>query len=156
MSKARGFAAVALFDPKTDGNVGGAIRAAGVFSARLVVVGGKRLNVKGRVERTDPRSTHRQIPVQWIPNVLDALPHECEAVAVEMGEGATCLSEFVHPQQAFYVFGAEDSGLPQDIVKVCDHHVSIPAGSLNLAAAVNVVLYDRLSKQISKQARPAA
>lgn len=142
----RGFAAVALYAPKTDGNVGGAVRAAGVFGARLVVIGSSRLPVKGRVERTDPRSTHRHVPVQWIPNVLDALPHECEAVAVEMGDHAVSLPAFRHPERAYYIFGSEDTGLPTDIVALCDHQVSIPAGSLNLAAAVNVVLYDRVAK----------
>lgn len=142
----RGFAAIALYAPKTDGNVGGAIRAAGIFGAQLVVIGTKRLNIKGRVERTDPRSTHRHLPVQWIPEVLEGLPHECEAVAIEMGKDAISLPDFKHPERAYYIFGAEDSGLPPDVVAMCDHHVSIPAGSLNLAAAVNVVLYDRTAK----------
>lgn len=148
----RGFAAVALYAPKSDGNVGGAIRAAGVFGAQLVVIGTKRLPVKGRVERTDPRSTHRHLPVQWIPDILEALPHECSAIAVEMGDGATELPAFQHPERAYYIFGAEDTGLPADIVALCDAHVSIPAGSLNLAAAVNVVLYDRASKLAGRTA----
>lgn len=142
----RGFFAVALYGPKTDGNVGGAIRAAGAFEAQLVVIGTKRLGIKGRVERTDPRSTHRHMPVQWIPDVLEALPHECEAVAVEMGDGSISLPYFDHPERAYYIFGSEDTGLPDDVVKMCDHHVSIPSGSLNLSAAVNVVLYDRIAK----------
>lgn len=144
----RGYAAIALHSPKTDGNIGGAVRAAGIFGARLVVIGAARTSTKGRVERTDPRSTHRHLPVQWLPNVLDGLPHECSAVAVEMSPRATRLPDFQHPERAFYIFGAEDTGIPQELLDVCDHVVQIPAGSMNLAAAVNVVLYDRTSKHI--------
>lgn len=147
---ARGFAAVALHSPKSDGNIGGAVRAAGVFGAKLVVIGMARVLQRGRVERTDPRSTHRHMPVQWLPSVLDGLPHECEAIAVEMTDDAKPLPAFEHPERAFYIFGAEDTGLPQEIISVCDHVIRIPAGSLNLAAAVNVVLYDRASKGFRK------
>src|SRR5690348_5653871 len=108
LAATRGFSAVALYAPKTDGNVGGAIRAAGAFRTQLVVIRTKRLSIKGRVERTDPRSTHRHMPVQWIPDVLEALPHECEAVAIEMGEGSMSLPDFAHPERAYYIFGAED------------------------------------------------
>jgi len=149
--RARGFAAVALHSPKSDGNIGGAVRAAGVFGAKLVVIGMSRVEQRGRVERTDPRSTHRHLPVQWLPSVLDGLPHECEAVAIEIVEPSIALPDFRHPERAFYIFGAEDSGLPPEIIAVCDHVVKIPAGSLNLAAAVNVVLYDRSTKRRGNQ-----
>jgi tRNA(Leu) C34 or U34 (ribose-2'-O)-methylase TrmL len=105
------------------------------------------VQIKGRIERTDPRSTHRHVPVQWLPNVLDGLPHECEAVAVEIAQGATPLPDFKHPERAFYIFGAEDTGIPGNIIAVCDHVISVPVGSLNLAATVNVILYDRLAKR---------
>lgn len=143
----RGFAAIALHRPKSDGNVGGAVRAAGVFGAKLVVVGASRPAAKGRIERTDPRSTHRHIPIQFLPDVLDGIPHDCMVVAVEIDKHAQLLPEFEHPERAYYVFGAEDVGLPMEILRVCDYLVCIPGGSLNLAAAVNVVLYDRVAKR---------
>lgn len=40
-----------------------------------------------------------------------------------------------------------DTGLPSDLIEICDHIVSVPAGSMNLAATVNVILYDRVAKQ---------
>lgn len=144
---ARGFAAIALYRPKSDGNIGGAVRAAGVFGAKLVVIGAARTAQKGRVERTDPRSTHRHLPVQWLPDVLDGIPHDCVTVAVEIDSCATLLPKFEHPERAYYIFGAEDEGLPEALRTACDHIVKIPAGSLNLSAAVNVVLYDRVAKR---------
>lgn len=145
---ARGFAAIALFRPKSDGNIGGAIRAAGVFGAKLVVIGAARtVAQRGRVERTEPRSTHRHIPVQWLPDVFDGIPHDCATVAVEIAAHAVSLPNFQHPERAYYVFGAEDGGLPNALRDVCDHVVQIPAGSLNLSAAVNVVLYSRVAQR---------
>ena len=144
----RGFAAIGLHRPKCDGNVGGAIRAAGCYDARLVVVGGPRGTMKGRVERTDPRSTHRTIPVLWLPSILEGVPHECAVVAVEIAKNARPLPGFAHPERAFYIFGPEDGSIPNDIVALCDHVVMIPTvGCMNLAATVNVVLYDRMAKQ---------
>jgi len=121
------------------------VRAAGVFGAQMVAIGAARYRTKGRVERTDPRSTHRHLPVIFTEDLLSAIPHECTAVAVEMG--GEPLPGFEHPERAFYIFGSEDAGIPNEVIDICDHHVSIPAGSLNLAAAVNVVLYDRTSKR---------
>jgi tRNA(Leu) C34 or U34 (ribose-2'-O)-methylase TrmL len=45
------------------------------------------------------------------------------------------------------VFGPEDGHVPKGIRTACHRFVTIPShGCLNLAAAVNVVLYDRMAK----------
>jgi len=68
-------------------------------------------------------------------------------VCIELVEGASSLLEFQHPQNAFYIFGPEDGTLDQAIIDAADSVVYIPTiGCLNLAATVNVVLYDRLAK----------
>ena len=72
----RGFAAIGLYRPKCDGNVDGAVRAASVFGARLVVVGSPRPTMRGRIERTDPRSSHRRMPVLFAEDILSVIPHE--------------------------------------------------------------------------------
>ena len=49
--------------------------------------------------------------------------------------------------RATYIFGPEDGTLSQDTINCADSVVFIPArSSLNLAASVNVVLYDRQAK----------
>jgi tRNA(Leu) C34 or U34 (ribose-2'-O)-methylase TrmL len=69
-------------------------------------------------------------------------------VAVELIPGARSLHDYVHPERAFYVFGPEDSSLGKDTLKWCRDVVYIPMnGCSNLAATVNVVLYDRASKR---------
>jgi tRNA(Leu) C34 or U34 (ribose-2'-O)-methylase TrmL len=68
-------------------------------------------------------------------------------VCVELGEGYESLPGFTHPEHALYVFGPEDGSVPRPIKQACHQFVSIPTHvCLNLAAAVNVVLYDRLAK----------
>ena len=69
-------------------------------------------------------------------------------MAVELRPNAESLVDFEHPDEATYVFGPEDGSLPKGILSVCHRFVVIPTPHcLNLAAAVNVVLYDRRLKQ---------
>jgi tRNA G18 (ribose-2'-O)-methylase SpoU len=78
---------------------------------------------------------------------MSALPLEAALVAVEMG-GAP-LSEFVHPKSCIYILGAEDYGLPPEIINSCRHVVSLEAvnqPSYNVAVAGSIVMYDRFAK----------
>lgn len=69
-------------------------------------------------------------------------------MAVELLPAAQSLVDFEHPEDALYVFGPEDGGLPKPIRLACHRFVFIPTHHcLNLAAAVNVVLYDRRLKR---------
>ena len=69
-------------------------------------------------------------------------------VAVDIIEGAIPLPEYKHPERAFYIFGAEDATLGKRVLGWCRDVVYIPSnGCMNLAATVNVVLYDRLAKE---------
>jgi tRNA C32,U32 (ribose-2'-O)-methylase TrmJ len=66
---------------------------------------------------------------------------------VEFAEGAQPLPGFIHPAHALYIFGPEDGSISQDIINRADDVVYVPTvGCMNLAASVNVLLYDRLSK----------
>jgi tRNA(Leu) C34 or U34 (ribose-2'-O)-methylase TrmL len=75
------------------------------------------------------------------------MPEGTKIVCVELVEGAIPLPEYQHPENALYVFGPEDGNLKQSIVNQADEVVYIPTvGCMNLAATVNVLLYDRLAK----------
>jgi len=68
-------------------------------------------------------------------------------VAVDLIEGAIPLHEYKHPERAFYIFGQEDGTLGERVLSYCRDVVYIPTSyCMNLAATVNVVLYDRMSK----------
>jgi tRNA(Leu) C34 or U34 (ribose-2'-O)-methylase TrmL len=96
---------------------------------------------------TDTQRAAANVPVQNVEDILAAVPEGAALVCVELVVGATPLSEFEHPLNAFYVFGPEDGSVPQAIVDAADAVVYVPTiGCLNLAASVNVVLYDRTSK----------
>ena len=68
-------------------------------------------------------------------------------MAIELVEGARPLTTYKHPARAFYIFGPEDGTLKKNVTNFCDDVIYIPTeGCMNLAATVNVVLYDRLAK----------
>lgn len=150
----RGFACIGLHRPKDAANIGGAMRAAACYRADLIVIDGGRY----RRSRTDTPLAHRHIPTLVLPDdqILNALPVDCEPVAVDLIEGATPLPRFRHPERAFYIFGPEDGTLGPDVVGRCRHRVMVPTAiCMNLAATVNVVLYDRLAKHGPCSGEPA-
>lgn len=68
-------------------------------------------------------------------------------VAVELVPGAESLVDFEHPENAIYVFGPEDGSLTSVTLRHCHRFVKIPTRHcVNLAAAVYLVLYDRMVK----------
>ena len=147
-TRERGFAVVALDNPKTPANIGAAMRAAGCYGAMLVVLGGPRPVRLKRIP-TDPQKNWRHIPHVFAADVFDSIPYDCVPVAVDLLEGATPLPSYTHPERAFYVFGAEDATLGKRITDRCRDKIVVPTRfCMNLAAAVNVVLYDRLAKRL--------
>ena len=143
-------AGVLLLDPKYDFNVAAAIRAAHVFGADVLHWTGTRVPQGARLPREERMKLYRA--VAW-RNDRSARPLEDSAfegftpVAVEVRDAAQPLDQFVHPERALYVFGPEDGSIGQGVLAKCHRFVRIPTANrtpLNLGAAVNVVLYDRL------------
>jgi tRNA(Leu) C34 or U34 (ribose-2'-O)-methylase TrmL len=139
-----GYAAIGLMHPKFDANVGGALRAAQCYGAALVVYSGERV----KRQSTDTMAAWKGIPLIHAADVFDALPHDCVPVAVDILDGAVDLTTYRHPHRAFYIFGPEDGTLGRNVTERCRDVVYVPTNHcMNLAATVNVVLYDRLSKR---------
>ena len=140
----RGYACIGLDNPKTDINVGSVLRAAGIYGAAMVATSGRRY----KKAATDTMKHHRHIPLLCVSELRDVIPFDCVPVAVDLVAGAQSLIEYEHPARAFYIFGAEDATLGERVLSWCREAVMIPTdGCMNLAACVNVVLYDRLAKQ---------
>ena len=94
-----------------------------------------------------PTKAYRHIPFLQCSDVFEAIPFDCVPVAIDLVPGARPLPTYRHPERAFYVFGPEDGSLRPDILGRCRDIVMVPtARCMNLAATVNVVLYDRMSK----------
>lgn len=143
----RGYACVALHMPKTTLNVGSALRAAYVYDARLIVTSGQRYSPVS----SDTMKAYRHIPFLQAEDVFDAIPYDCVPVAVDILPGAVDLPRYHHPERAFYIFGPEDGTLGAKITDRCRDAIVVPTRNcMNLAATVNVVLYDRLSKTFNK------
>jgi tRNA(Leu) C34 or U34 (ribose-2'-O)-methylase TrmL len=143
----RGYACVALHMPKTTINIGSALRAAHVYGARLVVTSGKRYSPVS----SDTMKAYRHLPFLQADDVFDVIPYDCVPVAVDLIDGANPLPDYRHPERAFYIFGPEDGTLGKNITDRCRDVVVVPTRHcMNLAATVNVVLYDRLSKTYAK------
>ena len=145
----RGYSAVALHQPKTSGNIGSALRAVGVYDAAMLVVAGRRY----KKSPADVSKQWRHTPMIQTEDVFKALPYDCVPVAVDLIEGARPLHTYTHPERAFYIFGPEDGTLGKSILSRCRDVVFVktPGPCMNLAAAVNVVLYDRCAKQERKK-----
>lgn len=139
----RGFAAIGLDRPKDSNNIGAVLRAAHCFRAASVIVRGPRYQRSA----TDTTKAWRHLPLLTVDDLMAACPFAAVPVAVELSDGAIPLEKFHHPESAFYIFGPEDGSISADILRRCKHVVQIDtAYCLNLAATVNVVLYDRAMK----------
>ncbi len=141
-----------LINPKSPTNVGAIMRAAGCFGVNEVRYTGERYGRAARFH-TDTKNQTLNIPLLGVDDLLAQRPEGASIVCVDLVEGATPLPEFSHPPRAFYIFGPEDGSISQALVDAADAVVYIPTrGCLNLAASVNVVLYDRSVKMPQLQA----
>jgi len=137
---------IGLSNPKTPTNVGVVIRAANCFQANAVFYTGERYDRALRFY-TDTQDTVSTTSLTEVNCLLENVPKDAKVVCVELVEGAIPLPEYDHPNNAFYIFGPEDGTLSQEMIDSADSVVYIPTiGCLNVAMAVNVVLYDRLAK----------
>ncbi len=141
----RGYSAIGLYGPKTAENVGSTLRAAHCYGASLVVVHGDRF---GAGHPANTPKAHRHVPFIQTDDIWSMVPYDCVPVAIEIEEGASPIQEFKHPERAFYIFGPEDGSIPIAISQKCKHRVYVPTRDcMNLAATVNVVLFDRMMKR---------
>lgn len=140
----RGYSSIGLVRPKDPANVGSVLRAAFVYRAALVAIQGDRTPVRSL---TDTPKAWRHLPVLRGDDLQAMIPYDAVPVAIDLVDGAVELPAFQHPQRAFYVFGPEDGTLSGTVLDWCKYRVMVPTrGCMNLAATVNVVLYDRLAK----------
>lgn len=137
---------ICLTNPKSPTNVGAILRAAGCYEVPQILYTGNRYNI-AKKHYTDTQNNLENIGLTHVEDFIAEKPEGTKLICIDFVEGATPLPEFEHPENAFYVFGPEDGSLKQEVVDVADAVVYMPTkGSLNLAAAVNVVLYDRAAK----------
>lgn len=143
--------AIGLVRPKDPSNIGGVLRAAGCYGANFVAIegdrSGNRSHKKIAGQAADTSKAYRHIPTIMLDDLFDGHPVGSVPVAVDLVDGAVSLVDFVHPKSAFYIFGPEDGTLGAKHMDRCVHRVFVPTKHcMNLAATVNVILYDRMAK----------
>jgi tRNA(Leu) C34 or U34 (ribose-2'-O)-methylase TrmL len=143
----RGYFGIGVYRPKTEVNIGTLWRSAYLYQADFIFTIGHRY----KYQASDTMKTARHIPL-WNFETYEEfqihLPDEAQIVCIELHEQAKLLPEAYHPQCAVYLLGAEDDGLPEDILRG-KQKIQIPTSmpfSLNVAVAGTLVMYDRFVK----------
>lgn len=144
----RGFFSIGIYQPKTEINFAGLLRSAFCFSADYVFTIGKRYSFNTQ----DTTHTPKHIPLFHYSDFDDFykhMPAQCDLFGVEMAEGSSKLGNFEHTVRSCYLLGAEDYGLPPEIMKQCDRIIEIPhtVMCLNVASTGSIVMYDRMIKR---------
>lgn len=146
--------AIALYDTKYPHNVGTVVRTASCYGFKQVWFSGKRVMLEvektGRLPREERMRGYKDVEIFHGDYFFNAF-QGVTPVAIELTPGAEWLDEFVHPENALYVFGPEDGGLPPMVLGLCHRFVRIPTHHcLNLGMAVGTVLYDRHVKRVAQ------
>lgn len=142
---------IILINPKFPHNVGAAVRAASCFGAHQVWFTGNRVSLdpeKGqRLPREERMKGYNKVDLRQFDRPFEQFGKGVTPVAIEVRENSEKLPDFVHPENAVYVFGPEDGSLERVTTNHCHRFVTIPTfHCMNLSAAVYVVLYDRMVK----------
>lgn len=148
----RGFFEIGIYRGKDTKNVGTLWRSAYQLGASGIFTVGRRYPNQA----SDTVKAHKHIACREFADFdafHAALPFGAPIVAVEMG--GRPLRNFVHPERAIYLLGAEDHGIPPAVLARCHHVVSLPAvrtESYNVAVAGSLVMFDRLNKRMEMAA----
>lgn len=139
--------AIGLINPKSPDNVGAVLRAAGCYGVNTIYYTGTRFERAAKYQ-LDTKQRSDTIALTGVSSLLAQRQPGQQLICVELAEGAISLPAFQHPPHALYIFGPEDGSIDQALIDAADAVVYVPTiGCMNLAATVNVLLYDRLAKQ---------
>lgn len=150
----RGFYGIGIYHPKHLCNQGTLWRSALCFGAAFVFTVGKRF----RDQASDTTRSYRHIPMLHfltLEDLVSHLPHSCPLVGVELDGAATPLDRYVHPERACYLLGAEDRGLPPEVMGKCVSLIQIDGlrHCLNVSTAGSLVMYDRMIQKVGTKTR---
>lgn len=142
----RSMVSIGIVNPKSASNVASILRACSGFGASSVFYSGNRFRYAKNFN-ADTQKMRFKIPTIGVDDLLSVKPKGAKTVVIELVENAIPLPDFTHPDNAYYVFGPEDGTVGEDIIERAESVVYIPCKhNLNLGAAANIVLYDRIVK----------
>lgn len=147
----RGYFGIGAYSPRTSENIGTLLRSGLEYDAAFMFTVAARCGIERQPSNTVRADRH--IPFYCFPQFEDmVLPSGCRLVGVEQCEKSVPLEEFDHPEQAIYMLGSEDTGLPKHLWEYCTGgivHISTKR-CLNVAVAGSIVMYDRKLKGRAK------
>jgi tRNA(Leu) C34 or U34 (ribose-2'-O)-methylase TrmL len=143
----RGYFGIGIYQPKTIENVGTLWRSAQNFGAAFIFTIGTRYTK----QCSDTLNTFKHIPLFNYKDVEEFnghRPFSSILIAIEQTEKSEDIKTFIHPQQSVYLLGAEDNGLPKNILEKCQNivHISTPM-CLNVSVAGSIIMFDRMNKK---------
>lgn len=144
----RGYFGIGVYHPKTQENIGTLWRHAYLYGADFLFTIGRRY----RKQASDTSNTTLHIPIynyKDYQDFVDHIPYNCPIVCIELTENAQSLPSVHHPERAIYLLGAEDHGLPSEILED-KQIIQIPAPrpqSMNVATSGTLIMYDRFIKR---------
>ncbi|MEM7718899.1 MAG: RNA methyltransferase [Pseudomonadota bacterium] len=145
----KGYFGIGIYETKEADNVGTLWRSAMNFGADYIFTIGKRY----KKQRTDTTKTWRNIPLfefrDW-DDFISHSPRDADLVFIEQTPDAKPLETYAHPKQAIYILGAEDHGVPEELMR---GHRKVEINTpmcLNVASAGSIVMYDRQTKTLAQ------
>jgi tRNA (guanosine-2'-O-)-methyltransferase len=142
----QGYCGIGIEQGKNNFNYGTLFRTAQILNVDFLFVIGARFQPSA----PDVFSSHRHMPVFSYADWTDFQQHrpfDCPLFGIEMMPNAWKLNDFVHPQRAIYLLGAEDHGLTRQAQADCQGFIVLPGErSMNVSVAGSIVLYDRFVK----------
>ena len=148
MKHKRGYFGIGIFHGKNEENIGTLWRSANILGADFIFTIGKRYSK----QCTDTMNTPKHIPLwhfdDW-DDMFHHVPYNCPVVAIELDDRSVPLETFVHPERCIYLLGAEDHGLPSEILDRCWATVQLLGDRcMNVSTAGSIVMYDRKVKRM--------
>lgn len=141
---------IGVLQHKRGHNIGTLWRSAYILGASYIFTIGKSY----KKQTSDVLKSWREIPLFHYEDFDDFykhIPYNSQLIGVELDERAKMLSEYEHRSRAVYLLGAEDNGLPQEVLDRCHDLIQMPGtNSLNVAVAGSIVMHDRISKLPTK------
>lgn len=143
----RGYFGIGIYHAKHESNIGTLWRSANILGADFIFTIGRRY----KRQCSDTMYTPRHIPLfhysDW-DDFFNHVPYDCPVVAIELDEHSIPLEAYHHRERCIYLLGAEDGGIPKNILAKCKETVQLLGNyCMNVSTAGSIVMYDRKAKE---------
>ena len=110
----RGYTGLGVYKIKTTDNMGTLIRSAFFLGANMAFTIEKRY--KKQPTGTNVEKHFPVLHFNSFEELKDSLQPDCQIVFCELSSKASSLEKFCHPERAMYILGAEDHGIPEEMM----------------------------------------